>query len=47
MRDRNEMFVPPGIAHENSAVLPRLEHAKALDRYFSHFIRELGIVMNA
>lgn len=26
-RDRNEMLVPPGITHENGAVLPRLEYA--------------------
>ncbi len=28
-RDRNEMLVAPRIAHENSAVFPRLEHAHA------------------
>ena len=45
-RNRNEMLVPPGIAHENSAVLTRLEDAEALDRYFPHFFGELGDVVH-
>ena len=43
----HEMLVPPGIAHENSAMFTMPEHAEAHNRYLAHLLCELGDVMHA
>ena len=39
-RDWDEVLVPAGVAHKDSAVLAGLEHAVAFLRYLPHFLDE-------
>ncbi len=45
-RDGHEVLVPPGIAHQDGAVLSGLEDAHALTGDEAHLLRELGDIMN-
>ncbi len=43
----HEVLAAPDIAHENGAVLSRLEHAEAFERNPAHLLCELGDVAHS